>query len=252
MRKQLLLLFVICISAIKSFGADPKILFEQANKTYRSGDYNKARELYQEILKDGHRSPELYFNLGNAYYKQENYAKAILNYERARKMNPQDDDILFNLKMAGMNTVDKIEPVPQLFYEQWWENFVNIFDADHWAQWAIGFLWLALIFAVLYLFASSVSLRKAWFMSAAFTLFGFILLLFVSDASNKQLNSNHEAIIMNPSAYIKSSPDEKSTNLFMLHAGTRIEILDQLQDWKKIKIANGNVGWVSKTDVEII
>jgi tetratricopeptide (TPR) repeat protein len=252
MRKQLLLLFIICFSAIKSFAADPKVLFEQANKTYRSGDYAKATELYEQILKDGHRSPALYFNLGNAYYKQENYAKAILNYERARKMNPQDDDILFNLKMANVNTVDKIEPVPQLFYEQWWENFVNTFDADRWSQWAVALLWIALVFAVLYLFASSIAMRKTWFMCAAFGFLGFILLLYVSYSANKQLNSNHAAIIMNPSAYVKSSPDDKSTNLFMLHAGTRIEILDQLQNWKKIKIANGNVGWISKEDVEII
>ena len=252
LRKHLILFCLILITALKSFSSPTVKLFEQANKTYRSGDYVKAAEQYEQILKQGFRSPALYFNLGNAYYKQDNYAKAILNYERARKMNPQDDDVLFNLKMANLNTVDKIEPIPQLFYEQWWDSLVNRFDPDGWSQIAVAFLWLALILAILYLFAGSIALRKAWFVSASMSFLVFIFVLYLAYSSNKQLNSNHTAVIMNASAYVKSSPDEKSTNLFMLHAGTHIEILDQLQNWKKIKIANGNVGWISKEDVEVI
>ena len=252
MKKIVVILCFCCFAITKSFCADPKIIFDRANKTYRSGDYAKAVELYEQILKEGHRAPSLYFNLGNAYYKQENYAQAILNYERARKMNSQDDDILFNLKMANLNTVDKIEPIPQLFYEQWWENFVNTYDTDRWAQYAIGLLWIALVFAVLYLFAGSIEMRKVWFLSAAFSFLVCLFLVCISFSSNKQINDNHGAIIMNPSAYVKSSPDDKSTNLFMLHAGTHIEILDQLQNWKKIRIANGNIGWISKEDVEVI
>lgn len=248
----MLILFLVCFAITKSFCSDPKTLFDQANKTYRSGDYTKAVELYKQVLKEGYHSSSLYYNLGNSYYKQEDYAQAILNYERARKMNPQDDDILFNLKMANLNTVDKIEPVPQLFYEQWWSNFVNTTDADGWAKLAVMLLWIAVVLAVFYLFARSIAMRKIGFLSSAFALFTFLFLLFVSHIANKQLNDNHAAIIINASAYIKSSPDDKSTNLFMLHGGTRIEILDQLQSWKKIRIANGNVGWVSKEDVEVI
>ena len=126
MRKILVILSFFYFAITKSFCAEPKILFERANKTYRSGDYAMAVELYEQILKDGHRAPSLYFNLGNAYYKQENYAQAILNYERARKMNPQDDDILFNLKMANLNTVDKIEPIPPLLIKQLRDGFYFI------------------------------------------------------------------------------------------------------------------------------
>jgi len=250
--KKICIIFYFIFSSIVAFANNPQLLYEQANKIYRAGDYEKAVELYEKNVKAGNKSAALYFNLGNAYYKQENYAKAILNYERARKMNPQDDDVLFNLKMANMNTVDKIEPVPQLFYEQWWYSFISIFDVDQWAQIALTFLWLALVFAILYLFAGSIAFRKLWFISTTFTLISFFFLLFVCFSNNKQLNSNRAAIIINASAYIKSSPDDKSTNLFMLHAGTRIEILDQLQNWKKIKIANGNIGWISKEDLEII
>lgn len=243
---------LICLYVFTCVGADPQTQFEQANKTYRSGNYIKAIELYEQILKEKHRSAELYFNLGNAYYKQEEYAKAILNFERGRKMDPQNDDILFNLKMANLNTVDKIEPIPQLFYERWWESYVNTFDADGWAQIAVILLWTSLGFATLYIFAGSIVMKKTWFMSAFAGLFFYIFLMIVSHSADKQLNSNNAAIIINASAYVKSSPDGKSTNLFMLHAGTRIEILDQLQNWKKIKIANGNVGWINKEAVEII
>ncbi len=252
MKKQYLFLYFLVFLFTNSNATNPSVLFKQANKTYRSGDYAKAIELYEQILKSSYSSPSVYFNLGNAYYKQDDFAHAILNYERAKKMNSQDDDVLFNLKMANLNTVDKIEPVPQLFYEIWWQNFINSFETDKWAKISIVCLWLTFILAILYVFAGSITFRKIWFVSAFFGISGFLMLLFITYSSSTQINSNKAAIIINASAYVKSSPDEKSTNLFMLHAGTRIEILDQLQNWKKIKIANGNVGWILKEDVEII
>jgi SH3-like domain-containing protein len=32
--------------------------------------------------------------------------------------------------------------------------------------------------------------------------------------------------------------------VFELHEGTKIQVLDGIDDWKKIKLANGKIGWV--------
>jgi SH3-like domain-containing protein len=38
----------------------------------------------------------------------------------------------------------------------------------------------------------------------------------------------------------------------MLHSGTKIDVIEEVSGWKKIKIANGNSGWMKNEDVEKI
>jgi tetratricopeptide (TPR) repeat protein len=243
-----LLLILFTISATGNTAEQ----FDKANLLYRSGNYKEAARSYETLLAGGYASSALYYNLGNAYYKLDNIPKAIINYERALKINPSDEDIAFNLRLANINTVDKIEPIPKLFYEQWWENFISKYNDENWSKLGIAALWLSFIFGVIYLFGSSIFMKKTgFFISLQFIVTGFFLLS-TAGIQHHRLTSNKSAVIIETSAYIKSSPDEKSTNLFMLHAGTRIDIIDELKGWKKIRIANGNVGWISDNEIEII
>jgi len=62
----------------------------------------------------------------------------------------------------------------------------------------------------------------------------------------------HEAILISPTVTIKSSPDEKSVDLFVLHEGTKVQLKDQIGNWYEIRIANGSVGWIPASAVEKI
>ena len=57
---------------------------------------------------------------------------------------------------------------------------------------------------------------------------------------------------MSVSAYVKSSPGENNTDLFLLHEGTRVDILDAYENWVKIRIANGSIGWLKNSEAEEI
>jgi SH3-like domain-containing protein len=71
-----------------------------------------------------------------------------------------------------------------------------------------------------------------------------------SSYHQKQISFEEQyAIITNPSVNIKSSPDENSTSLFILHSGTKLQIMDKIQTWYKIKIENGNTGWIKDEDL---
>jgi SH3-like domain-containing protein len=65
----------------------------------------------------------------------------------------------------------------------------------------------------------------------------------------KLVYDNTYAIIISPSVTIKSSPDDSGTELFQLHEGTKVEIIDQLGEWKEIKLSDGNVGWLRMSDL---
>jgi len=64
----------------------------------------------------------------------------------------------------------------------------------------------------------------------------------------------HEnGIIMAPSVTVKSTPNEKGTDLFILHEGRKVMIKDNtMKEWKEIQLEDGNVGWIPSNVIEII
>lgn len=231
---------------------NPSKKFQEATKFYRSGNYQEASQVFEEIISSGYKNAAVYFNLGNCYYKQQEFAKSILNYERAKKYDPLDEDISYNLKLAYSNTVDKIEPIPLLFYERWWQIFLNLFTPSTWSVIAIVFLWFAAGLTIVYLMANTISGKKLSFLSSSLFLLFAIFVFVIASCSNNNIHNDHGAIVIESSAYIKSSPESNSTNLFMLHSGTRIEVIENIEGWKKIKIANGNSGWIKEDAIEVI
>lgn len=227
-------------------------LFSQANQLYMDQSYEKAAAAYEQLLQAGKTAPEIYFNLGNAYYKTGNIAAAILNYERAKRLRPSDPDIAYNLRMANLNTIDKIEPLPQLFYEKWWDDYVNEGSVNRRAMIAVALFWITFGVGVVYLFSRRIAVRKITFFLMLLLALAGTFTWYLTYQQNRHLNNHQAAIIFTDSAYAKSSPDDKSANLFLLHAGTRIEVLDELKGWKKVRIANGNEGWITSDAIVII
>jgi SH3-like domain-containing protein len=52
---------------------------------------------------------------------------------------------------------------------------------------------------------------------------------------------------------VKSSPSgEASKDLFILHEGTKVKLIDQLGTWSKVELADGRQGWMKTDDLEVI
>lgn len=250
--KKIWFLLLILLPVLTNAQDKAMAEFSKANAAYRSGDYVGAAGIYENVLKSGLQSGSLYYNLGNCYYKMGETAKAVLAYERAKKFMPDDEDLAFNLRIAYSGTVDKIEPVPQLFYQRWWTEFLNWMKPSSWAWWSVLFLWLAAALSIGYLYARSISSRKLTFLSSGILLISATLLFVIAGCSYNAIHKQESAVIMQASITVHSSPDEKSTKLFILHAGTKIQVTDELGGWKQIRIANGNSGWVQEQSLEMI
>ena len=252
MRKTMFLMFVIIfILSVKLLSASDNN-YSEANELYKNGKFSDAISIYNEIIDDGNISSDIYYNLANAYFKDDKLADAILYYERAKKLNAEDEDILFNLKIANLKTVDKINEVPKLFFIEWYDNIYTSLSSNTWSWIIIITSWLMFAFLLGYFIIYSINSRKILFFAA---LVSFVALLFFNVFAYEQFqneNRKDEAIIFTPSAYVKSSPSKSSTDLFILHEGTKVKILDHDGDWKKIKIADGNIGWILQKSIEII
>ena len=223
-----------------------------ANIAYQKLQYDSAIAIYEDLVDNNRISADVYFNLGNAYFKAGNFAKAILNYERAKKLSPDDEDIQYNLKVAQLRIVDKMENVPEIFYKKWIDNFSQAMDPDSWTITFMVLIWLVFLSLSFYAFSREVTWKKLSFIA----LLSFILLSaavsLIMIHSHMKVNVDEYAIVMSSSVYVKSSPDEKGNDQFILHEGTRVEILDKLNEWNKIRIANGNIGWMKMEDMEKI
>lgn len=242
-----LLLFSNTLQAI-----DADALYQKANEAYTRGEYSFAAELYEEILAHQLIAPQLYYNLGNAYYRENKLGLAILNYERARRLKPTDENILFNLALVNGKIVDKVELRPLLFYERWWQNTYRQFSANAWAVLSIITLVISLSTVALYLFASSVARKKLAFYTSL-VLISVCLLGFVfARKQHNQQYSRSELIIMPPRVAAKSSPNSGSPDLFLLHEGTKVYLISQLNDWYQVRLSNGNIGWIRSSSAEII
>ena len=65
--------------------------------------------------------------------------------------------------------------------------------------------------------------------------------------------SADEAVVMRPATSVKSSPaTEASTDLFVLHEGTKVKIIDSVGRWSNIELADGRQGWLPSEDMVII
>jgi tetratricopeptide (TPR) repeat protein len=226
--------------------------FEKGNNYYAKGMYKEALASYKSSVNDGYQSASLYFNMGNASYKLADYPSAILYYEKAHKLAPGDDDINFNIRFANLKTTDKIDELPEFFLARWWRNFILGFSISTLATVSILLVLLASGMLILYFFSGSVATKKLSFYTALI-FFGLGLLsLLMATGQGIYFNDHKQAIIFSGTVSVKNSPLEKSGTLLILHDGTKVNILESNNNWFKIRLANGNEGWIKASDVKEI
>lgn len=222
------------------------------DEAYSKGNYQQAISIYEQLLKKG-VSAEVYYNLGNAYYRSENITKAIINYERALLLSPGDKDIRFNLQLARSKTIDKITPESEMFFVTWYRSLVNLTSVDGWAYIALVSLLIALCLALLYLFSSKVWLRKIGFFGGIVMIILFIVSNVFAYHQRRMLDNRTGAVVITPSANVKTTPESNAKDAFLIHEGTKVEIIDDsMNDWKCIHLANGKEGWISTKMLERI
>ena len=239
------LIFILSLLFCIQIFAEEK-LFLQANKEYANENYTAAVSLYDSILTKRLESSELYYNLGNCHYKAQDWANAIWHYEKSLKLEKNDKTIQ-NLELANLKIIDRIEEIPQLFYKKWWSSFISIFNTFSWQIISILIIWLALIIKIINQFTT---FKKEHFLSILYSL--ALVSIFATYSSYQRNITKREAIIFTSSTVVNSAPTTNSTNLFTLHSGSKIEILDTIGEWLNIMIANGSSGWIKESDCKAL
>lgn len=224
----------------------------EGDSAYMRNDYASAIQIYENLLKNG-EAAEVYYNLGNSYYKADDIAKAILNYERALLLQPGNADIRANLEIARSKTIDKVIPVPEIFFVAWTKSLINSLSVDAWAKLGVVFFILLLISLYLFFFSKQIAGKKTGFIGGIVFLVLVVLSNVFAAQQKNELTDRNAAIVLSPSVTVRSTPSESGTSLFILHEGRKVEIKDNtMREWKEIRLEDGKVGWVPASAVEVI
>ena len=178
---------------------------------------------------------------------------AILFYERALKLDPSYSDARYNLELMNSMIQDRIDPVPDFILKVWAKDICYIMDSDAWAACFLVLLALTLGLVLLFLLAPTAAGRRTGFFTGIVTLLLAVASLSFSIWQKNDYMSADEAIVMRPVTSVKSSPSaEASKDLFILHEGTKVTILDSVGSWNNIELADGRQGWIPSADIETI
>tara|TARA_R110002167_G_scaffold13570_6_gene56213 strand:- start:2140 stop:2859 length:720 start_codon:yes stop_codon:yes gene_type:complete len=232
--------------------AQYEAIFDRANTAYNQGEYEKSIADYLEILDQGQHSAALYFNLGNSYYKLNQIAPSIYYYEKALLLKPNDSEIKTNLSYARNMTLDAIEAIPEMGLSKFYNDLTQFLSFDQWAYVAVGFMILfVLLYIAFYYFRYAMRKRIAFILSLVCLLVSILAATFAY-VQYGDFKADRPAIVFEDEIQVRSEPNDRSQEVFKLHEGTKVNILDDLNDFHKIRIADGKTGWVLKASVKPI
>jgi tetratricopeptide (TPR) repeat protein len=232
--------------------ADPPVvpsgvLWERGNAAYVAGNYDEAHRLYDSIELSGVVSPKLYYNKAGALFKLGRVGESILYYSKAERLAPADRDVAYNLAIASSYTRNRIEPLPEFFLTRWRSSLGMLLGGDAWAWLSLVMLACSLAGALLYMLPVGRALRKRGFYGGLAAAVLLVVSVSFASADWRETASPTGGIVTGTSAAVKSSPDATGTDLFLLYEGDRVRLLDEMNGWSEIAVANGSRGWM-RTD----
>lgn len=240
----LLLIFCIVTGVVASENAR---IFMDGTKAYREGDWPAAIQAFGQLTGRGIENGQLCYNLGNAYLKNDDLGRALLWYERALKYIPEDPDLSFNYNYALTLTKDeRVEQTSPLLRILFFWKYQLSPDTIRWI--ALGLnavLWVSLIV---------LALRKKHLLRPSIILVTAATLIFTATAAFNYIEATRikSAIILPAEAPVRSGFADSATELFVLHAGTKVKVERQSKDYLLIRYTKDKIGWVKKADAGII
>lgn len=244
---------VMCVSLFSVFQVGAAQTKQEADEAYSKEQYQKASEIYSQLLVKNGRNAVLYFNLGDCYYRMNDFTKAILNYQRAKQLDPGNSKIRHNLKLAQSKVTDQIVPESEMFFVTWTKAWMGTKTANAWGACAITTFILILIGVAVYLFCVKLWLRKVGFWGSLICLAFTVVFNIFAYNQKKKVTVEPDAVVMAPLVEVRTTPVTTAAKQFVLHEGVTVTVVDNsMKDWKEIQLEDGRSGWVQSSQLELI
>lgn len=244
------IIYIVLFLSFANALAQNDVLFEEGNTLYNNGKYLEAIDKYNAILKNGEHSAALYYNIANANYKLNRIAPSIYNYEKALLLAPNDEDIKNNLAFAQNMTIDAIDVLPEVGISKIMNEFIAKRSYEEWAWTAVAFVFVFVLAFIIYYFGSTTRYKRYFFITS-FTALALMILSVVFAFHQKAMSDkNRPAIVFAIESEVKTDPNFRSEQAFLLHEGTKVQVLEEFGDWKKIQLIDGTEGWIPSEEIK--
>ncbi|MDD7915205.1 SH3 domain-containing protein [Polaribacter ponticola] len=246
--KKIVFLLLIIANSITAQTVNEN--FTIANDLYKNNKFEEAINVYHKIESQGLESSELYYNLGNSYYKLNKVGPSIYYYEKSLKLDPLNEDVINNLVFAKRLALDNIEELPKTVFQKFNKNYLQKLSYNQWAILVVIFSFLGSFLFLLFYFAASSSKKRFYFAASSLS-FIFLIVSFVVTYNQYSFSKkNKEAVVFAEKTEIRNAPTLNSEEVFTLHEGAKVLVLDTVDNWKKIKLADGKLGWIIAEEIK--
>jgi hypothetical protein len=251
------LLFLLSVNTVCALDGDvdggSENIFFKANQFYFNGEFEKAVQLYESILKN-HQSNlifqsesrgELFYNIGNCYFRSGQKGNALLNYERARRFIPRDADLKYNIEYVHDLTEDNLSQPENIISE--------IFGVNFFSQTELATVF-CLVNLMLFLFLTiRIFFRAEWIF---YVIIIFSICWIVSGISFgimlKQTIFDDRVVILAKEVDVLAGPDKEDTLLFKVHEGTLAYQEKNESGFSLIRLPDSKRGWLVSSAIEAI
>ena len=230
-----------------SHGSETTRLFLDGVKDYQSGHYEDAVEKFAAVADGGIVNGKLFYNLGNAYLKKGDLGSALLWYERAKKRIPHDPDLKFNMDYARSLVKDMPdEKGSTILRVLFFWKYVLSPESIKWAAILLNALfWLIIVIGIIF--------KRRPSKMAVGIIFILVAIITITALYNFYENKYIKwGIIVSNEVQVRSGFSEDATELFVLHAGTKIRVEKNQGDFYRIYFSKGKIGWLPKSSMGII
>lgn len=219
--------------------------FAKANQAYTAENYELAIKSYEQLLKTDLHSVEAYFNLGNAHYKLNQVGPAIYNYEKALMLDPENEDVLNNLQFAKQMRIDAVEAIPENELESKASSIASALTIDEWAYASIMFLIITVLLFILYHYSQTAGKKRLFFILMLLFAISTVVAIAIGFYAQNNLNNEQYAIVYAAEFTARDEPKTNSNASFIIHEGTKVEVIEEYNDWARIALENGSKAWVT-------
>lgn len=244
---------VICkISAIDK--DDSKKIEIRGIEAFENQNYKEAIDLFEELVQNGFSSSSLYHNLGLSYFQDKNISKSILYLERAQRLDPFNKSIDHNLKIVKESVQSEITSLPKFFLLKWYETIVMLGSATFWLFMHIFFLLTMVVLVYFFLIKGlRIGLHQSYIIGIIIGMLVFSLIFAgFSYSRNFEIQRKDVAIVMQDNTTLRLGAEENSKEVEKINEGVKVYILDQINDFLKIKLEDGTVAWIKNNEIERI
>lgn len=244
------LVLLLCTSV--GWTQDTEAIFKIGNDHYAQGRFQEAINAYKRILDLKQESAPLYYNLANANYKLNNIGPTIFYYEKALQLNPSDPQIRNNAAFAENMKIDAIETLPVNALKRSFTKIVTSLTIDGWAITTIILIFIFVLSFIGYYFIYDTTKKRALFTLSFLSLLFAIASLSFTYSAFMRVKNNNPGIVFTPETNVQSEPSLSSTLVFKLHEGTKVQVLEKVNNWHRIQLLDGKTGWLPSDDVKLL